>query len=390
GLAAASYLFGEIQKHYAAIKAAMEAKIDVTNWSDLNAAIQHTAATLTQAVESADIFYDRIHRLESAQQSLVEKTNEAAATLKRQAEGADKARDAAEKTELAKISAQEKVGIISPEKAASEKAAIEQKYDKQRVDAAAQLDHQLIRQRVDERAAIESRGGARIDERTAAAEQAGTAASALGNAKARDEELGKQQAALEKYMTEHGKVLTLAQVQDERRKAQMVEAERRQVQTETLPAAEREDKAARARLEAADKAIEDAAKRKTELDRQIPQMQAQADADRRSRGAAYGAATAGRTLEQQAAAASSPTGKLIASVANSEHTLQSGGSIGAKEQAQINILNQMLQQKGRGDPKTLEILGKLVGHDEQLFAQIAALAKRLDGVKLQARNSFNQ
>jgi hypothetical protein len=224
GLAAASYLFGEIQKHYAAIKAAMEAKIDVTNWSDLNAAIQHTAATLTQAVESADIFYDRIHRLESAQQSLVEKTNEAAATLKRQAEGADKARDAAEKTELAKISAQEKVGIISPEKAASEKAAIEQKYDKQRVDAAAQLDHQLIRQRVDERAAIESRGGARIDERTAAAEQAGTAASALGNAKARDEELGKQQAALEKYMTEHGKVLTLAQVQDERRKAQMVEA----------------------------------------------------------------------------------------------------------------------------------------------------------------------
>jgi hypothetical protein len=39
---------------------------------------------------------------------------------------------------------------------------------------------------------------------------------------------------------------------------------------------------------------------------------------------------------------------------------------------------------------TVETLGKLVGKTEQLFEAMSAMSKRLDGIKLQSKNTFNQ
>jgi hypothetical protein len=382
-------LLNKVKEAHDGMAAALKARIDIGNVSKMVADINQLSASMTQAVESAGIFYDKIHRLAHAQEDLGKQTDAAIAAIERQAEAEKKGMDARQKLDLAKIDALAKAGIITAEQAAARKAKIEDDYAKKSADAADQKDRDVFKARLKERADIASGKDGRDVARTSASIEATNAANELGDAKARVEHWKKTIERLDKYMEEHGASLGPRAQIDELKKQRKAQEELSKAESE-LAAPTQRDAAARAKLEEADRAVEEAAKRKKELDAQIPQMMSTMEAAAKARRADLSYAQQTRAAMEQGAEAGSPIGKLISQAAGAEHTLQAGGRVSAAQQSQINVLKQMLDRHGENSEQILGMLGKLVGKNEQFIRQIAVLSQRLDQTKLQQRNTFNQ
>jgi hypothetical protein len=85
----------------------------------------------------------------------------------------------------------------------------------------------------------------------------------------------------------------------------------------------------------------------------------------------------GRETVAYREATESPVGQMISLAAAGESAIQHGQRASAAQLSAMQQLNVLLQRRGDNGEVILDILGRLVGHDDQLFAKIAQLEARL-------------
>jgi hypothetical protein len=369
---------------------------------------------------------DKLAEAARGEQTLKEQTEKAIAVSRQQSTEAQSLAGATENNELARLDLLHAAGLMSEQKYADERLAIELEYrkKKQQIDEREEMTAILMKRRQLESAQASQPEIVKAAETAEVKkEKALENVAALRSRADIEEDKKKAEQALKDWDEKHGKSLAgaqanvdrdvrlgygnpgataeetyglnldrarLAPLQAEREKLQAA-AELARKQWQQAPAAEARKKVeADAATREADRAARRAEQNQTfitDTGRDVEAQQATFEA--RKGAAAQRNALEADTLQKQELA-SSPIGKLIGSVAGSEHTLQTGGRISAAEQVQINVLNQLLAQTGRANPMTVETLGKLVGKTEQLFEAMSAMSKRLDGIKLQSKNTFNQ
>ena len=179
----------------------------------------------------------------------------------------------------------------------------------------------------------------------------------------------------------------ISEMEKERRLAQGEISSREQT---SLPAAEVKAKSATAELEAAERKIEEAAKRKTELDREIAKLESDLKRDDSLRGEEGKANRRRRAAEGEEATwekiMKSPEGKALKEGADLEAIKESGGKLTVQQSSQLASVNSLLESVGMNGKASLHVLAVLHNHAQDQGRQIMEMAKRIDAFSKQMRN----
>lgn len=278
-----------------AMREAIEAAVDVSGMDKVTQALGRDGMlnALIEGGVAAEDFWGKINALAGAQESLKVKTDDATKAIKEQTEADEKVLAAKEKAQLAELKLGLANGTIPQGDYEQRKGEIESRFEGQRTNRQAIDQDRLIEARRHEREVAGRVIAEGPDVVTSKQIAADAAKGNLEGQKAGLEEWKKKLEEINKWFTEKSGAADAATFteQDKARKLALREiAEREQG---TVPAAKVSAKQTAAELATAQKSVEEATKRKGELDREITKLEADRTRDRATAAAVSAAGVSG-------------------------------------------------------------------------------------------------
>ena len=397
GLIAVSAAVGKLIKDHEKLKEAIGSAPDLDGIKKTNEALGYNGMlkAMIEGGVAAEEFWGKIERMANAQETLKDKTEDATKAIKDQVEADNKTLSAKEKAELAELKLAKAKGEITEEQYNQRKGAIEDRFEGQRSNNKALAESAAIAGKKAER---EGQAGILRDGPEVVIQAQIAADRAKGEAdtqKAQLEEWKKKLEEVDKWMKEN--LATAMGSAEGRQKISEMEKTRSLAQTEVasreqlvVPESEIKAKGAAADLASAERKVEEARKRMTELDREIPKLEGDAKRDAATRGEEGAAHRRTRAAEGEEATwekiSASPEGKLLKQGADLEALKESGGRLTVQQSSQLAGIKSMLDSHGENGAAMLHALAAADRNSRVLSAQIEAMAKRMDAFAKQQRN----
>jgi hypothetical protein len=282
---AMSLILKGLVQHFEKVNEALAARVDLSGMREAIEALgdKGLLKALTDGETAADDFWDKIARLASEQATLKEKTDDATAALREQADLEKKEMAAAEKSDIEMIEAQRKAGQIDELEAERRKQRTKEKYQAGKDAAGADLEKAEIEAKKKEREGQERVISEGREDVGAKGSMANRAKGELDGAKASLEEWKKKAEEIAKWFKEHGPMASPEAYREQQMAQTLAFKQIARLEQQTVPESEGRSHRADADLAEAQKRVEDAVRRKNELDREIPRAEASAGRNARSR-----------------------------------------------------------------------------------------------------------
>lgn len=390
GFIAVAVAAGKVIHDYEKMREAIESAVDTSGIEKVTAALGRDGMlkALVEGGAAADEFWAKINRLAGAQESLKEKTDDAVESIKKESEANDKTLSALEKAALAELKLAKARGDITEGEYEQRKAGVENRFEGQKANAKAIEQDRILEERKRELAGVNGIIGAGPDVLLPKQLAAESAAGTVAADKAKLEEWKKKLEEINKWFKEQGGASDAATYAEQGKARRLALGKIADLEGGGIAQGETRAKTAAEELAEARRKVEDAQKRKAELDREIARLEADRTRDAGTRASEGGANRRARGAEAEAAIYDSPAGKLMKDVGEAENTLRQGGRITMGQASQIRTAAEALKHAGVSQGETiLAAFGALHNNQQAFERRLLQLASQIQAQGKQNRNA---